>query len=571
MNREYTLSEIKGFIEASSGIYKIVRLVDPEETRVLEISDDNLVYGNPCHDVWECVHRCANCSSFKACRSQKTVEKNELFRGNVYHVQSDPVLIIMPDGRHVNCVLELITYRPATEEDKREMLDKENSDDISSIYFHDPLTGLYNREGFEMAVRKELEDSNDKDGERRILIVTKIRQFRLLRDLFGVKRTNGILLEAAKYLKGHAVGYIEDGCFAVLTDFDEKEKNYVAGVPEKARKAVGESNFRINSVSGIYEITDKQLSVDSMIERAEMALHYVPQNDFDGVRYFNQAMMDELLYKQSLVGGFHSALAAEEFKMFIQPQVNEKGKVLGGEALARWIKSDGTVISPAKFIPVLEESGLIAEMDLAIWEQAVKRIKLWENTEFENLYISINISPLDFYYINVGESLKRLVEKYQINRRKLRLEITETAVMKDEEADLNVVNELKEYGFIVEIDDFGKGYSSLSMLKKIPADVLKIDMAFVNREGRGRGEESKVDEIVIKRIERGDTILSTIIELAKKLDMDVITEGVETKEEVESLKEKGCFMFQGYYFSRPVDIDKFEQFVLEKKRCLHNM
>ena len=237
---------------------------------------------------------------------------------------------------------------------------------------------------------------------------------------------------------------------------------------------------------------------------------------------------------------------------------------MGGEALARWIKSDGSVISPAKFIPVLEESGLIAEMDLAIWEQAVKRIKLWENTEFENLYISINISPLDFYYINVGESLKRLVEKYQINRRKLRLEITETAVMKDEEADLNVVNELKEYGFIVEIDDFGKGYSSLSMLKKSPADVLKIDMAFVNREGRGREEESRLDETVKKRIERGDTILSTIIELAKKLDMDVITEGVETKEEAESLEEKGCLMFQGYYFSRPVNIAKFEQLALAR-------
>ncbi|MCR5452458.1 MAG: EAL domain-containing protein, partial [Lachnospiraceae bacterium] len=170
----------------------------------------------------------------------------------------------------------------------------------------------------------------------------------------------------------------------------------------------------------------------------------------------------------------------------------------------------------------------------------------WKDTEFSDLYISVNISPLDFYYIDVYTTLVDIVKKYDIDRHKLKLEITETAIMSDVEKQILRVADLRNFGFTVEIDDFGAGYSSLAMLKDIEADVLKIDMSFLRET---------------EHAERSRNVLASIVQMADKLKMGTITEGVESINQVDMLNKMGCDRFQGFYFAKPMPVSEFEAFV----------
>jgi EAL domain-containing protein (putative c-di-GMP-specific phosphodiesterase class I) len=198
---------------------------------------------------------------------------------------------------------------------------------------------------------------------------------------------------------------------------------------------------------------------------------------------------------------------------------------------------------PGDFIETLENAGLIQKLDMYIWELAVRQLSKWRTEGREKLTISVNMSARDFYSIDVYDVLTGLVDRYGVDSRMLRLEITETALLVDPDKSDGIVSKLRENGFLVEIDDFGKGYSSLSLLKNIEADVLKIDMGFLRE---------------IRDSERSRIILKSIICLAESLGMDVITEGVETEQQLRVLSEMGCSYYQGYYFSRPVPVDEFE-------------
>ena len=230
--------------------------------------------------------------------------------------------------------------------------------------------------------------------------------------------------------------------------------------------------------------------------------------------------------------------------MYLQPLARKDGTVIGAEALARWCLPDGTVMPPGDFIETLENAGLIQRLDMHIWELAVKQLRAWKGTGLEKLSISVNMSAKDFYSIDVYEVLTGLVDRYGVDSRMLRLEITETALLVDPEKSDAVVSKLRNRGFLVEIDDFGKGFSSLSLLKNIRADVLKIDMGFLRE---------------IRDDERSRIILRSVICLAEALGMDVITEGVETEQQLKALSEMGCSHFQGYYFSKPIPAEEFER------------
>lgn len=199
---------------------------------------------------------------------------------------------------------------------------------------------------------------------------------------------------------------------------------------------------------------------------------------------------------------------------------------------------------PGEFIPVFEKNGMIVKLDQYMWEAACKQLRKWKDEGKKDMYISVNISPKDFYFMDVKQVLTDSVKKYNIEPQKLKLEITETAIMTNIDNPVEILDGLRKEGFIIEMDDFGSGYSSLNMLKDIYVDILKIDMAFLRKSN---------DE------ERGRKILKTMIQLAKDLEMPTITEGVETLEQVEFLKAMGCKMFQGYYFAKPMDVATFEE------------
>lgn len=195
------------------------------------------------------------------------------------------------------------------------------------------------------------------------------------------------------------------------------------------------------------------------------------------------------------------------------------------------------------FVPVLEHTGLIWKLDQFIWEEAVKKLQEWQSQFRTVKSISVNVSSKDFYYLDLYQVFTSLVEKYKVPPKYLKLEITETAFLEDTQKQLALIARLQEYGFDIEIDDFGSGFSSLNLLKDIKANILKIDMAFLGKT---------------ENVQRSWTILNSIMELAAQIGMETLTEGVETLEQMTQLKQIGCHMFQGYYFSKPIPVQEFE-------------
>ena len=250
-----------------------------------------------------------------------------------------------------------------------------------------------------------------------------------------------------------------------------------------------------------------------------------------------------MLWEQRIAGSIDAGLEAEQILPYVQAQVSADGTIQGVEMLARWMHPTEGFLKPRRFLPTLEKNGYVVRLDQFMWEKACQTIRRWEESGWDQYYVSVNISPVDFFFIDVVTEFKKLIEKYQIEPKKLRLEITENTMMYDAKRRIAVIDELRQLGFIVEMDDFGNGFSSLNMLKDMPIDVMKIDMTFLDET---------------RDMDRAKQILESIISLAKRLEIPVITEGVETKEQLEFLSEMGCDMFQGYYFARAVPIAEFE-------------
>jgi EAL domain-containing protein (putative c-di-GMP-specific phosphodiesterase class I) len=323
-------------------------------------------------------------------------------------------------------------------------------------------------------------------------------------------------------------GYREE---ALMRIADTLSKNYNSGI------------YTICIHFGVYEIDDASVPVSVMCGRANSALRTIRDDMSAIVAHFDDDIKNKLRQEQTVIGSFEDALKGRQFKMYLQPFASKDGSIFAAEALVRWHRPDGTVMMPGSFIETLEHTGLIQKLDLYMWELAVKQLSKWKGTEKGHIAISVNMSAKDFYSMDILAVLTGLVEKYGVDSRLLRLEITETALLVEPEKINRIVSCLRERGFLVAIDDFGTGFSSLSMMKTIHADIVKIDMDFLRE---------------IENNERNSIILRSVIKLADALGMDVITEGVETEQQLRTLTAMGCRHFQGYYFSRPVPVAEFE-------------
>lgn len=305
-----------------------------------------------------------------------------------------------------------------------------------------------------------------------------------------------------------------------------------------------ESSYHMHIHAGVYHITDSSLEIPVMYDRAIEAIETVKDNLQQVVVYYDQSMGDKRRQETEIVNEVDNAIETGQFKMYLQPQVTCEGQLLGGEALVRWFHPEKGMISPAMFIPVLEQSGQIIRMDRVIWEEACKRLKVWKDAGYEKLHISVNISPKDFYYFDLYDTFTGLVEQYEIPPEKLKLEITETVLMTEAKGCLEVLKKLRAYGFVIEIDDFGSGYSSLNTLGEMEVDVLKLDMGFLQKA---------------ERDEKSKKILGFVLKLAKSLNLITVTEGVELEEQVSYLRDAGCDVLQGFYYSKPLPVEEFEQ------------
>lgn len=383
-----------------------------------------------------------------------------------------------------------------------------------------------------------------------MLLSSNIKDFKLINDLFGLEKGNEVLKMEADLLKeqcGEGIVYGRTGGdkFAVCIPKARFNEQDFMGAIQAMGHAFNNDRYHLHIYVGVYEITDRNEDVSIMCDKANLAIKTLGENYDKSIAYYNDTIFHDTIVEKQLVGDFDKALAEKQFCMYLQPQVTSEGKLLGAEALVRWQHPKRGLIFPGDFIEVFEKTGLIYRLDKFVWELAVQKLAEWQKDGRDDLYISVNISTKDFYYMDVYETITNLVETYKIIPSTLKLEITETAIMTGTAGELEMIERFRKYGFQVEIDDFGSGYSSFNTLKDMDVDVLKIDMGFLRTT---RPE----------RLERSMSIINTIISLTKTLGLSVITEGVETKEQIDKLTQMGCGIYQGYYFSKPIPVGQFE-------------
>ena len=410
---------------------------------------------------------------------------------------------------------------------------------------HDSITGLYTREYLFEQIEKRLRE--DKDTHYMIGYM-EISNLKVINDVFGRDFAELTLKRAAEFIKEGVgnkclYGRLSDDSFGILidkADFDNKP------VDEKiANFTVSDNNLehRVLLHYGIYDISkDDEIDVPLFFDSARLATTMISDTYQERVVYYDDKLRNEIIHNQLISNQLQEAISTRQIKPYLQPIVDERGLLAGAEALVRWLHPEEGFMNPGAFIPVFERNGLIADVDRHMWRCACEILADWK-TRGIDCFISINISPKDFYYMDVVKELKNLVEEFCIEPEKLRVEITETVMVNDSIDIIKIVNELRDNGFIVEMDDFGSGYSSLNLLKDINIDVVKIDMQFLKDSERNR---------------KAGTIIKNIINMTKEMDMDSLTEGVETAKQYEYLYAMGCKLYQGYYFSKPIPVEDFE-------------
>lgn len=416
----------------------------------------------------------------------------------------------------------------------------------------DELTGIYNEAHFHERVKKVLEDNPDTIF---VMICTSVEKFRVFRELFGrevcddyLLRTAGELRAGFSHIPNCKYGRVGEADFYIMMPKEAFVPQQFLDAIDSVAKEYSTSNFDLKVKTGVYEITESSPNMLSICNKALMACEAIKGDYGKRMTWFDESIQKEVIKRERYDAELSTAIENGEMQIYLQPQVDGTGKVIGAEALARWIHKEEGFITPAQFIPYFEMNGRITELDICIWQQACQKLKEWKEKGRDDLYISVNISAKDLYALDIYEHYISLIREYGIDAKNLKLEITESAVINDLEQHVSLVAKLQEAGFEVEMDDFGSAYSSFNMLKDICVDVLKIDMKFL---GDTENEE------------RSHIILKSIVDLSKALNMKTVAEGVETAQQLEFLQDVGCDIYQGYYFSKPMSVADFEKKYIE--------
>ncbi len=420
------------------------------------------------------------------------------------------------------------------------------------------LTGLYYKNAFFEAARKFLDEKNAE--QEFCLVAVDIEHFKLFNEWHGREAGDKFLMSIAAELckvcnsdkeNNGVAGYLGEDDFVILVSrsrdlLENLQYNIIARVREYEESAGFLPGF------GVYFIEDKSISINMMYDRAKIALSKIRGNYAKRMNFYEHGMMLKMEADHHLLCAVPKALFGHEFIFYLQPKCNMMtGKIVGAEALVRWRKSDGTMVPPNEFIPILEQNGFITSLDKYIWEEVCHFLRSLIDRGIRPVPISINVSRIDVYSMNVAGFIGELLRTYQIDPRLLEVEITEGAYTEKLETINSMVEDIQQRGMNVLMDDFGSGYSSLNMLNDVNVDVLKLDMKFL--------------DISEKAMRKGIGILEAVVNMARMMDMKVIVEGVETKEQVDFLVGMGCEYAQGYFFFKPVTTDVFEELLRERQ------
>lgn len=415
----------------------------------------------------------------------------------------------------------------------------------------DMLTGIYIKGMFVRQAQKMLQEHPEKEF---MLLHLDIYQFQTYNSVFGVKEGDRLLCHMAELLREMARAE-EPGCAAYCRiEADAfcickpaEDEIHLRKIVDKVKEDFQryQDDYEILPNMGVCYIKDRREPVTQMIDQAKLASKKCKGSYIQNYCIYTDQIGKEILEEQGIVNKVDRAMKEEQFVLYLQPKYElAEYKAKGAEILVRWKDPEKGMVSPGEFIPIFEKNGLIMKLDYYIWEHSCRLLRKWLDEGKIPAPLSVNVSRVSMYNPHVVEEIHELTVKYDIPPRLLQLELTESACTNNADTIRKAMSRLQEYGFSILMDDFGSGYSSLNVLKDIEVDVLKLDMKFMSNS-----ENPK----------RSESILASVIRLAKDLALPVIAEGVEQKEQVEFLKSVGCEYVQGYYFARPMPVEAYEK------------
>ena len=419
----------------------------------------------------------------------------------------------------------------------------------------DPLTSLYNREYFYHYA--ELFDQYHESLEMDAIVID-IYHFRIINERFGNAYGDEVLKRIAHKVRevvsdtGGIVCRREADTFMIYCPHGKDYQEIL----ESASEGLAGGNVPLNRVRlrmGVYEKADRSIPIERRFDRAKMAADMIRNSFSRSIEIYNHELHEREIYHQQLLEDFNQGLSENQFRVYYQPKYDIRPKIpvlVSAEALVRWVHPKLGFIPPDVFIPLIEENGLIEELDVYVWNRVAEQIRDWKKRLGFLIPVSVNVSRVDMYDPDLVENLKGILVRHDIDAEDLFLEVTESAYTKDSDQIIATVKLLRKWGFRIEMDDFGNGYSSLNMLSKLPIDALKLDMEFVRNAFRQK-KDTKMLEI--------------IIDIADYLGVPVVAEGVETDEQIEALQAIGCDIAQGFYFSRPIPVEEFEKILKKEK------
>jgi len=443
----------------------------------------------------------------------------------------------------------------ALEEKHRKDIDKlkkdiDDSKKTVSALEIDQLTGVYTRQAFLHKAGLLLKYDLDTEYD---IIVSDIQDFKQINEKYGTKIGDEILksigrgfdeLDDTKCIIGR---YGADQ-FALLIEHQViVDNDFYKNFDMKKRLDASLPEF-VNNI-GIYPNVDHKIPVITLCDLAHLAIDKIRNRYDECIAIYDDELKKEIEVKRTIENNMHKALVNNEFRVFYQPKHSAvTGELIGAEALIRWIHPKYGFMSPGDFIPIFEETGFVTEADIFVWNRTCQNLKKWTDSGLKVVPVSVNASKLDFLKKDFEERLNKGVRDNQVSPELLHIEVTESQMAHDSDRLINSLSYLRYHGFKIELDDFGAGFSSLNVLSTLPIDVVKLDMAFM----------SEMEDL------KKNMVLQACVDLSRNLGFETISEGVETKEQLEKLKIIGVDAIQGYYYSRPLSEEDFEAYLVEK-------
>lgn len=435
----------------------------------------------------------------------------------------------------------------------------ESTEIEQSLKFHsekDPLTHLPNINAFS---RNVTEMTQNNPSGKFSMIRMDVEGFRVINDMFGDKEGDRLLTFIGVRIQecldeDSNVSYCRTASDVFLMCVSTREYS-VASIIEYLRRAVISypCMYDIQLAFGVYEITkediDRLTPVNTYIDRATAAQNTIKGNYLNHIAYYNEGLAQQERREQMIISDMQTALAEEQFEVYIQPKVDmSTKKIVGSEALTRWNHPTRGIIPPGEFVPVFEKNGFVVELDEYIIKQTCRLIRKWIDKGIPVYPVSVNLSRTNLYNPQLVTHIEEYIAEYDVPRDKIEFELTESGFATDNNHLSALSKKLQSRGFRVYMDDFGSGYSSLNALREISVDVLKIDLRFLPTE---------------KNDIKANTILKHVVWMAQDLNMEIVVEGVEKQEQEDFLVKLGCKVAQGFYYHKPMTVEQYEKEVME--------